>query len=46
MAAPYAVEVIAGKSLLEFEKARILEPLGMSDTAFYVKDVAKQGLIA
>jgi CubicO group peptidase (beta-lactamase class C family) len=30
------VEVISGKSLYEFEKARILDPLGMKDTAFDV----------
>ena len=40
------IEVIAGKSLLEFERERILEPLGMNDTAFYVKDITKQNLIA
>jgi CubicO group peptidase (beta-lactamase class C family) len=40
------VEVISGKSLYEFEKERILDPLGMKDTAFYVTDPAKQALIA
>lgn len=40
------VEVISGKSLLQFEKERILDPLGMKDTSFYVTDKAKQSLIA
>src|SRR5215469_12248086 len=40
------VEVVSGKTLYAFEKERILEPLGMSDTSFYVTDEAKQGRIA
>jgi CubicO group peptidase (beta-lactamase class C family) len=40
------VEVISGKSLYEFEKARILDPLRMKDTSFYVTDGAKQSRIA
>jgi len=40
------VEVVSGKSLYAFEKERILDPLGMSDTSFYVTDEAKQGRIA
>jgi CubicO group peptidase (beta-lactamase class C family) len=36
------VEVISGKSLLGFEKERILDPLGMRDTSFYVSDTNKQ----
>jgi CubicO group peptidase (beta-lactamase class C family) len=40
------VEVVSGKSLYEFEKERILDPLGMKDTSFYVTDPAKQALIA
>src|SRR3954454_14595098 len=39
-------EVISGKPLLEFEKKKLLDPLGMPDTAFYVTDAAKQSLIA
>jgi CubicO group peptidase (beta-lactamase class C family) len=35
------IEVVAGASLLQFEKARILDPLGMKDTAFYVTDKTK-----
>ncbi len=40
------VEVISGKSLLEFEKERLLDPLGMPDTAFYVTDPAKLARLA
>jgi CubicO group peptidase (beta-lactamase class C family) len=40
------VEVASGKSLYQFEKERILDPLGMKDTSFYVTDPAKQPLIA
>src|SRR5438270_1856416 len=40
------VEVVSGKSLYQFEKERILDPLGMKDTSFYVTDPAKQPLIA
>ena len=40
------IEVVSGKSLYAFEKERILDPLGMSDTAFYVTDEGKQGRIA
>ncbi len=40
------VEVVSRKSLYEFEKERILDPLGMKDTAFDVTDKAKQARIA
>jgi CubicO group peptidase (beta-lactamase class C family) len=40
------VEVISGKSLYAFEKERILDPLGMRDTSFYVTDATKQPRIA
>lgn len=30
------IEVISGKSLYQFEKERLLDPLGMRDTAFHV----------
>ena len=36
------IEVVSGKSLYQFEKERLLDPLGMKDTAFYVTDPAKQ----
>jgi CubicO group peptidase (beta-lactamase class C family) len=40
------VEVVSGKSLYAFEKEHILDPLGMTDTSFYVTDKGKQGRIA
>jgi len=39
------IEVASGKSLYQFEKENILDPLGMSDTGFSVP-FAKQDLIA
>src|SRR6204780_2886910 len=40
------IEVASGKSLFQFEKQRLLDPLGMSDTAFYVADESKRPLLA
>jgi CubicO group peptidase (beta-lactamase class C family) len=40
------IEVASGKSLYEFERERLLDPLGMEDTSFYVTDAAKQPRIA
>jgi CubicO group peptidase (beta-lactamase class C family) len=40
------IEVISGQSLFQFEKQRLLDPLGMTDTAFYVADATKRPLIA
>jgi CubicO group peptidase (beta-lactamase class C family) len=40
------IEVVSGKSLYEFEKERLLDPLGMKDTSFYVTDQAKTSLVA
>jgi CubicO group peptidase (beta-lactamase class C family) len=40
------IEVISGKSLLQFEKEKLLDPLGMPDTSFYVTDPAKLPLLA
>lgn len=40
------IEVVSGKSLYEFEKQRLFDPLSMTDTAFYVADSAKYRLIA
>jgi CubicO group peptidase (beta-lactamase class C family) len=40
------VEVISGKTLLEAEKERVLGPLGMTETGFYVTDAAKHARIA
>ncbi len=40
------MELVSGKSLLAIEKEKLLDPLGMTATAFYVADPAKQPLIA
>jgi CubicO group peptidase (beta-lactamase class C family) len=40
------IEVVSGQSLFQFEKQRLLDPLGMTDTAFYVADAAKRPRIA
>jgi len=40
------VEVVSGKSLYQFMRERLLDPLGMADTSFYVTDAAKQRRIA
>src|ERR1700731_5139128 len=40
------IEVVSGQSLFQFEKERLLGPLGMNETAFYVADAAKRSRIA
>jgi CubicO group peptidase (beta-lactamase class C family) len=40
------IEVISGQKLSAFLKARLLDPLGMVDTSFYVTDEAKRSRIA
>lgn len=40
------VEVISRQSLYQFEKERVLDPLGMKDTSFYVTDKSRQDRIA
>jgi len=40
------VEVVSGKSLYQFEKERLLDPLGMADSSFSVTDPAKQPRLA
>ena len=40
------IEVVSGQTLYQFMKARILDPLGMADTSFYVADAAKFPRIA
>ena len=40
------IEIVSGKSLYQFEKERLLDPLGMNDTCFYVTDPAKKSLVA
>ncbi|RZL94797.1 MAG: class A beta-lactamase-related serine hydrolase, partial [Variovorax sp.] len=40
------VEVVSGQSLYSFMKVRLLDPLGMKDTSFYVSDPPRQTRIA
>lgn len=40
------IEIVSGKSLYEFEKQRLFDPLGMNDTSYYVTDRDKQSRIA
>ncbi|MGN6285243.1 MAG: serine hydrolase domain-containing protein [Afipia sp.] len=40
------IEVVSGQSLYEFEKEHLLDPLGMTDTAFHVANPDKRRLIA
>ena len=40
------MEIASGKPLLEFERERLLDPLGMNDTRFFVTDPEKQKLLA
>jgi CubicO group peptidase (beta-lactamase class C family) len=40
------IEAASGKSLLQFEKEKLLDPLGMTDTSFFVTDPAKHKMIA
>ena len=40
------IEVASGQSLFQFEKQRLLDPLGMTETAFYLADNAKRPRVA
>ena len=40
------MEIVSGKSLLEIEKEKLLDPLGMIDTNFFVTDPEKLKLLA
>ncbi len=40
------IEVVSRQSLYQFERQRLLDPLGMNETAFHVADEAKRPLIA
>ena len=40
------IEVVSGESLFEFEKTRLLDPLGMNETAFYIADPTKRSWVA
>src|SRR5499427_2568615 len=39
------IEVVSGLTLYQFEKERVLDPLGMKDTSFYITDKSKQDRI-
>jgi CubicO group peptidase (beta-lactamase class C family) len=40
------MELVSGKSLLQIEREKLLDPLGMNGTRFYVTDPEKKSLIA
>ena len=40
------IEVVCGKSLYQFEKERLLDPLDMKETSFYVTDPERKSLVA
>ena len=40
------MEIVSGKPLLEIEREKLLDPLGMNDTGFFVTDPEKQKLLA
>jgi CubicO group peptidase (beta-lactamase class C family) len=40
------MEIVSGKNLLEVEREKLLDPLGMKDTGFFVIDPEKRKLIA
>ncbi|WP_370691840.1 serine hydrolase domain-containing protein [Bradyrhizobium sp.] len=40
------IEVVSGTSLFQFEKERLFDPLGMTETAYFVADAAKQPRVA
>jgi CubicO group peptidase (beta-lactamase class C family) len=40
------MEIVSGKSLFQLEREKLLDPLGMKDTAFFVTDPEKQKLMA
>ncbi|MBW0003743.1 MAG: beta-lactamase family protein [Hyphomicrobiales bacterium] len=40
------VEVVSGKSLYQFEKERLLDPLQMPDTSFYVTEPSRKSRLA
>jgi CubicO group peptidase (beta-lactamase class C family) len=40
------VEIVSGKSLFQFEKERLFDPLGMTETTFYLADESKRLRVA
>ncbi|WP_441242714.1 serine hydrolase domain-containing protein [Tardiphaga sp. 768_D3_N2_1] len=40
------IEIVSGKSLLDYEEQAFLGPLGMKDTGFFVKEKSKEAMLA
>jgi CubicO group peptidase (beta-lactamase class C family) len=40
------IEVVSGQSLYQFEKENLLDPLGMTNTSFFITDPVRQALLA
>lgn len=40
------IEVVSGKSLYHFEKENLLDPLGMTNTSFFITEPSRQALFA
>jgi CubicO group peptidase (beta-lactamase class C family) len=40
------IEVVSGQTLFEFEKQRLFDPLGMSETAYFLADEAQRPRVA
>ena len=40
------IEIVSGRSLYQFEKQRLLDPLGMRETAFFLADQSQRGRVA
>jgi CubicO group peptidase (beta-lactamase class C family) len=40
------MEIVSGKSLFEIEKEKLLDPLGMKDTGFFVTEPERLKLLA
>ncbi|GLH82011.1 serine hydrolase [Bradyrhizobium sp. SSBR45G] len=40
------IEIVSGRSLHQFERERLLDPLGMRETAFFLADQSRRGRVA
>lgn len=40
------IEVVSGKSLYQFEKENLLDPLGMTNTSFFITEPSREALFA
>ena len=40
------IEIVSGKSLYQFQKENLLDPLGMTNTSFFVTEPERQALLA